>query len=39
MRFLPELLIGAVLAGWTSLWLGEEDPSRRVPVEGDRRRS
>jgi len=29
-------IIGALLAGWTSLWLGEEDPSRRIPVVGDR---
>jgi hypothetical protein len=29
-------IIGAILAGWTYLWLGEEDPSRRVPVVGDR---
>jgi aquaporin Z len=31
-------IIGAVLAGWTYLWLGEEDPSRKIPVEGDRAR-
>ena len=31
-------IIGAILAGWTYLWLGEEDPSTRIPVEGDRPR-
>jgi aquaporin Z len=29
-------IIGAVLAGWTYLWLGEEDPARKIPVVGDR---
>ena len=31
-------IIGALLAGWTYLWLSEEEPSRRIPVEGDRPR-
>ena len=31
-------IVGAVLAGWTSLWLSAEDPSTKVPVEGDRPR-
>jgi len=29
-------IIGALLAGWTYLWLGEELPSKRVPVVGER---
>src|SRR5690242_14015812 len=29
-------LIGALLAGWTYLWLGEEVPSTRAPIVGDR---
>jgi aquaporin Z len=29
-------LIGALLAGWTYLWLGEELPSTRAPIVGDR---
>ena len=29
-------IIGALLAGWTYLWLGEEDPSRRAPIVGER---
>src|SRR5437867_4718635 len=28
-------IIGAVLAGWTYLWLGEEDPARKIPVVGE----
>ena len=29
-------IVGALLAGLTYRWLGEEDPSRRIPVVGDR---
>jgi len=32
-------IIGAILAGWTYLWLGEEVASTRPPVVGDRPRS
>jgi len=28
-------IIGAVIAGWTYLWLSEEEPATRVPIEGD----
>ena len=28
-------IIGAVIAGWTYLWLSEEEPATRVPVEGE----
>src|SRR5499433_862381 len=29
-------IIGAILAGWTYLWLGEEVPSTKIPVIGER---
>ena len=32
-------IIGAILAGWTYAWLGEEIAAMRPPVEGDRPRS
>jgi aquaporin Z len=28
-------IIGADIAGWTYLWLSEEEPATRVPVEGE----
>src|SRR6476659_1855597 len=31
-------IVGAVLAGWTYVWLGEEITSTRAPVTGDRPR-
>ncbi len=29
-------IIGALLAGWTSVWLGEESVASKIPVVGDR---
>jgi len=29
-------IIGAILAGWTYLWLGEEVPSTKAPIVGER---
>lgn len=29
-------IIGAILAGWTYQWLGEEIPSTKIPVTGER---
>src|SRR4026208_735647 len=37
--FLVAPVIGGARAGWTYLWLGEEDPSRRAPIVGERPRS